>query len=209
MIDVFSSVFSAVKGFVYRCANDTDYTMHFMEGAVHGLTGYAPRQVVGNTEVSFAGMMDKKDCDRVFADVDRAIAQGETWDVFYHLVHRDGHLVPVRERGNAIYEDGEMTFLEGLVVSADSESQLIGDMENLMAETKHTNSEIVGLTKQITQSLQMLKMLSINARIEAARSGEAGRGFAVVANEIKDLADQNSLFMDAIQDTLAKDATRH
>ena len=208
MTDVFSSVFSAVNGLVYRCANDADYTMKFMQGAVQGLTGYRPDQLLENAEVGFAGLMDRGDSDRVVTEVDAAIAKGEMWDVFYHLTHRDGHLVPVRERGNAIYENGEMIFLEGLVVSAAAEKELISDLDSLVAQTTHANGEIVGLTTEITQSLRTLKILSINAGIEAARAGDAGRGFALIATEIKSLADHNSEFIQVIQSKLARENSR-
>ena len=204
MSDVFSSVFSTVNGLVYRCANDASHTMQFMEGSAEALTGYTPDRILDNADVTFTGLMDKKDVKRVTAEVDDAITHRKTWDVFYHLVHREGHLVPVRERGNAVYKNGELTFLEGLVVSAEAESTLIRDMDSLTAKTRDANADIVDLTKQITQSLRALKMLSINAGIEAARSGDAGRGFAVVANEIKALAEHNSTFIDVIQKTLAK-----
>ncbi len=203
MSDVFSSVFSAVNGFVYRCANDSDYTMQFMEGSVLGLTGYPANAILSNAEVSYVGLTADQDQDRVFAEVDAAIEARETWDVFYRLTHANGHLVPVRERGNAIYSDGELTHLEGLVVSAEAESRLIDEMDTMVSDTRLANQEIVDLTQQITHSLRALKMLSVNARIEAAKSGDAGRGFSVVANEIRALADENSAFTEVIHAKLA------
>lgn len=40
----------------------------------------------------------------------------------------------------------------------------------------------------IAQVARKIKMIGLNASIEAARLGEAGRGFAVVANEIQHLS---------------------
>lgn len=42
------------------------------------------------------------------------------------------------------------------------------------------------------QTLEMLSIISFNARVEASRAGEAGRGFAIIAAQVGHLVDQTS-----------------
>ena len=65
--------------------------------------------------------------------------------------------------------------------------QVIGKIEALAEETKAITDIIVSI-KGIAERT---KLLSLNARIEAARIGDAGKGFAVVAEEIRKLSGES------------------
>lgn len=176
--------------------------MEFMQGAVEALTGHTTGDILGNNRVSYVGLTHEDDKERVFSEVDEAIEQGLPWDVAYRLKSRLGHISHVRERGSAVFEDGELIYLQGLVVGAEREQSLQEEMRTHLSKSEETNREILEIIGQITRSLKQLNMLSINARIEAARSGEAGLGFAVVADEMKALSTQNSQWADVISKVL-------
>ena len=53
--------------------------------------------------------------------------------------------------------------------------------------------------QMINEVVMQIKILSLNASVEAASAGEAGKGFAVVANEVKNLANKTSSVATQIQ----------
>ena len=71
-------------------------------------------------------------------------------------------------------------------------AEWVQTLDATMAAITRTLGDMSSRANAIKDIAQQVNMLSINARIEAARSGEAGRGFAVVAQEIDRLSHQTA-----------------
>lgn len=206
--DVYESIFSNIDAFVYRCAFDDDHTMESMFGSVQRLTGHDARDLIGNSTASYASLIHPEDAQSVRAVVEKAIATGSSWNCAYRLKHRSGDYVHVRERGAGVHLDGQIAYLEGQVANAEAELELRAALQRKVDETAENNKEILEIAKNIITSVEALSLLSVNASIEAARSGQAGLGFSVVANEIKVLADGNAKWAAEIARKISNDGAR-
>jgi len=85
-----------------------------------------------------------------------------------------------------------MTSLDTVTVSApeseDNSEAIRAEAQKLITEINCIND----VARQISGVAKQTNLLSLNARIESARTGKAGEGFAVVANEVKALATRSS-----------------
>ena len=81
-----------------------------------------------------------------------------------------------------------------------------GKLGILSEEIKNANAIIQKIntnTRSLNSIANKQKMLSLNASIEAARSGEAGVGFAVVAKSMGDLSSQSATIYSDIEKAVA------
>ncbi len=141
-----------------------------MVGTVAGQSASASEQAAAVTETSTT----LEEIRAISAQTqDKAAALGESAD-----------------RTRAEGEKGTEAMRETVAGMEAIREKVEGIAENIMALSGQTQ-QIGEITSTVNNLAHQLKMLALNASIEAAKAGESGKGFAVVAAEVKDLAEQS------------------
>ena len=66
-----------IPGMVYRCRNDSKWTMEFVSAGSSALTGYPPEALVHNRDISFADLIHTEDATRVWNEVQKQVAKDQ------------------------------------------------------------------------------------------------------------------------------------
>jgi diguanylate cyclase (GGDEF)-like protein/PAS domain S-box-containing protein len=105
-----------LDGMVYRCLDDAEWTMEFVSEGCERLTGYEPRDLLFNQRVSYESITHPDDRERVRAGIHAALAARRRFDIEYRLIHADGSIRWVWERGVGLYDrHGRLLAIEGIV----------------------------------------------------------------------------------------------
>lgn len=186
-----------ILAFSSSCHLSVDEAMR--DAAVEGL-----ERALNSYATASAFLLNWKDDGRLNADVAEVFSsllptKSEALDVIEAFHEKGARILAIAQAGRAI----EVALLNDLMMHAYQQihptmvslskafaeegavlrHRLVQRAKGARATAQKTCGEIEAISR-------IVRMLSINARIEAANAGEAGRGFAVLSSEISSLADK-------------------
>jgi diguanylate cyclase (GGDEF)-like protein/PAS domain S-box-containing protein len=110
-----SSLLANAPAYLYRCLNKPGWPNEFVSDYAYELTGYSPEELT-NGSVMFGDLIVEEDRERVWEEVQTALAERRRFGLRYAIHRRDGELRYVEEHGQGVFgEDGKVVALEGVV----------------------------------------------------------------------------------------------
>ena len=107
---------SNLPGVVYRCLNDSSWTMLFFSAGIEKLTGYPPSAFTGDHAMSFASLIHPDDRAKVADDTNAAIRERRPFQLNYRITTATGKLRWAWEQGSAVFDEhGNVEALEGFI----------------------------------------------------------------------------------------------
>ena len=104
----FATLLSNAPTMVYRCANKPGWPFEFVSAYVHELTGHPAADFLENG-LQYESLIVERDRERVWDEVQAALAARQRFRISYSVRHRDGTTRQVEEYGQGIFdEDGDV-----------------------------------------------------------------------------------------------------
>ncbi len=97
-----AALLSNLPGMAYRCANDEVWTMHFASEGTLALTGYPPERFLGADAICYGDLIHPDDRERVWSEVQEAVAEGRPFELTYRIVTAEGGVRCVWEQGRGV-----------------------------------------------------------------------------------------------------------
>ena len=138
--DQYQSLVDSLPGTSYRCLYDEHWTMIYMSSDVDNITGYPSSDFINNKVRSYASVIYEHDNNNDEI-IRKAIAKGEIWDIEYRVVHCDGSVRWVHERGRGVTDEaGNVLYIDGLILDITERKKA----EEALKESEMRNRALVG-----------------------------------------------------------------
>jgi PAS domain S-box-containing protein len=119
----YRSLVANVPGVIYRCLPDEEGTMIYMNTRIEEISGYPYTDFIRNSIRTYESIIHPDDRRDVRESINRSLSAGEPWDIQYRIIHRDGSIRWVQERGRIFSQDSGITYLDGFIFDITSRRQ--------------------------------------------------------------------------------------
>ncbi len=110
------SLLNNIPGMIYRCKNDSHWTMKYVSNFCQQLTGYKPDDLIENKVISYNELVLPKFREDLRKKWQDKLNKNEMYEGEYQINTSSGEIKWVMERGVGIFdENNELLFLEGYI----------------------------------------------------------------------------------------------
>ena len=110
-----STIINNLRGVVFRCNNDRNWTMQYISDGIYELAGYLPNEFINNKIRTYSSIIDPEDVNMVWNTIHDALETGYLYTIEYRIITSSGNRKWVWERGRGYYEDEKLVALEGFI----------------------------------------------------------------------------------------------
>ncbi|MDM8559226.1 PAS domain-containing protein [Candidatus Parabeggiatoa sp. HSG14] len=112
----FRTLVSNIPGVIYRCANDKDWTMLYVNDEIEKLSGYPVDDFINNNVRSFASIVYPEDQELIDQNIQKSVNNKTAYTITYRINHKNGNTKWFSERGKGIFdEQGKLLWLDGII----------------------------------------------------------------------------------------------
>jgi len=181
-------------------------SLNHMAGGLAGLAGRV--RETGSTLLVTVSQMQSAVAAQSSGASEQAASVTETMTTLEQIRATSGQtlekaqrLGEMAERARSEGEHGRLVVEESILGITDVNHKVDAIARTILSLNEQTQ-RIGEITSVVGGIARQLRLLSLNAAIEATRAGEAGLGFAVVAVEVKQLAEQSQASTEQVQHIL-------
>lgn len=105
-----------INGMGYCCLYDSQWTMVYVSEGCQALTGYEGKSFLSGRDIHMESITHPEDREYVRQTIREAIQHQQNYVAEYRIIHANGGIVWVAERGSPLYnEHGEIEAIEGVL----------------------------------------------------------------------------------------------
>lgn len=156
-----TTLISNLPGMAYRCRNDPSWTMEFVSEGALELTGYPPQALVGNREISYAGLIHKEDRDGVWAEVQAALKESRPYQLTYRLVTPVGEKWVWEQGRGVVGPRGRVVALEGFCTDITERVMAQRNLEQRVEERTNELSTLLEVSHNVSSTLELNPLLDL------------------------------------------------
>ncbi len=111
-----SRLISNLPGFVYRCANDANWTMFYISDVCEKVTGYKPDDFLYNRKIAFNDIIHPAYQKELHEDWEIILKKNKSFEHEYKIITASGDERWVWEQGFGVFDEkGKLMYLEGFI----------------------------------------------------------------------------------------------
>ncbi len=179
-----NTIINNLKGVIFRCRNDKNWTMKFISEGISELAGYESDDFIENKVRSFTSIVYAPDRSRVANDIRKSLENDSTYTIEYRIATSTGAIKWVWERGRAAYDGPEINFIEGFITD--------------ITDRKHVEEELIRAKEKAEESDRLKTAFLHNISHEIRTPMNAIVGFTTLLDSPDLDNDSRRQYMDII-----------